>query len=158
MFGPDKCGNDHKLHFIFRHVNPLNASIEEKHCKKPKQRIDEYFTDKKPHLYQLIVRPDNTFTVSVDHKVLNEGSLLTDFDPAVNPPKEINDPTDFKPQNWDEREKIQDPSATKPEDWDENEPQQIPDITATRPDGWLDDEEQLIPDRTAEKPADWSVE
>jgi calnexin len=35
MFGPDKCGNDIKLHFIFRHVNPLNGSIEEKHAKKP---------------------------------------------------------------------------------------------------------------------------
>lgn len=36
MFGPDKCGNDHKLHFIFRHRNPKNGSFEEKHCKKPK--------------------------------------------------------------------------------------------------------------------------
>lgn len=36
MFGPDKCGNDIKLHFIFRHINPLNGSIEEKHCRKPK--------------------------------------------------------------------------------------------------------------------------
>lgn len=33
MFGPDKCGNDYKLHFIFRHVNPLNGEIEEKHAK-----------------------------------------------------------------------------------------------------------------------------
>ena len=24
MFGPDKCGSDSKLHFIFRHTNPLN--------------------------------------------------------------------------------------------------------------------------------------
>ena len=34
MFGPDKCGSDAKLHFIFRHVNPKNKTIEEKHCKK----------------------------------------------------------------------------------------------------------------------------
>ena len=34
MFGPDKCGSDSKLHFIFRHVNPKNGSIEEKHVKK----------------------------------------------------------------------------------------------------------------------------
>lgn len=33
MFGPDKCGNDFKLHFIFRHVNPLTGEIEEKHAK-----------------------------------------------------------------------------------------------------------------------------
>lgn len=36
MFGPDKCGNDIKLHFIFRHVNPINGSVSEKHCRKPK--------------------------------------------------------------------------------------------------------------------------
>jgi hypothetical protein len=35
MFGPDKCGNDNKLHFIFRHKNPKNGTIEEKHAKKP---------------------------------------------------------------------------------------------------------------------------
>lgn len=36
MFGPDKCGNDVKLHFIFRHVNPLTGAVEEKHCRKSK--------------------------------------------------------------------------------------------------------------------------
>lgn len=107
MFGPDKCGNDYKLHFIFRHVNPLNGTIEEKHAKKSKERIEEMFNDKKPHLYKLIVRPDNTYSISVDHKIVNEGSLLTDFTPAVNPPKEIDDPNDFKPETWDEREKVE---------------------------------------------------
>jgi len=29
MFGPDKCGNDVKMHFIFRHVNPINGTITE---------------------------------------------------------------------------------------------------------------------------------
>lgn len=38
MFGPDKCGTDHKLHFIFKHKNPKNGSVEEKHCEKPKER------------------------------------------------------------------------------------------------------------------------
>lgn len=36
MFGPDKCGNDIKLHFIFRHKNPRNGTVTEKHCKKSK--------------------------------------------------------------------------------------------------------------------------
>lgn len=105
MFGPDKCGNDHKLHFIFRHKNPKNGTIEEKHCRQPKG-LEQKFTDKKPHLYQLIVKPDNSYTISVDQEVVIEGSLLTDFTPAVNPPKEINDPKDFKPESWDEREKV----------------------------------------------------
>lgn len=158
MFGPDKCGNDIKLHFIFRHVNPINGTISEKHCKKPKERLEEPFKDKEPHLYQLVINPDNTFTVSVDHKVVNEGSLLSDFNPAVNPPREIDDPEDKKPENWDEREKIPDPDAKKPEDWDEDAPPQIPDENSAKPDGWLDHEEEMIPDPNAEKPADWDTD
>ena len=54
MFGPDKCGSDSKFHFIFRHVNPLNQSVEEKHCKKVEGRtraaFEDVFKDKKPHL------------------------------------------------------------------------------------------------------------
>lgn len=94
MFGPDKCGIDHKLHFIFKHKNPLNGSVEEKHCKKPKERLEEYFDDKLPHLYTLVLNPDNTFEIKVDKKVVNSGSLLEDFTPAVNPSAEIDDPDD----------------------------------------------------------------
>ncbi|XP_062707656.1 calnexin isoform X1 [Aedes albopictus] len=158
MFGPDKCGNDIKLHFIFRHVNPINGTITEKHCRKAKDRLDDPFKDKQPHLYQLVVRPDNTYVIRVDHKIINEGSLFTEFTPPVNPPKEIDDPTDFKPENWDEREKIPDPDANKPDDWNEDEPPQIPDPSASKPEGWLDDVEEMIPDPNAEKPADWDVE
>lgn len=123
-----------------------------------RERIEEPFTDKKPHLYQLVVRPDNTYTISVDHKIVNEGSLLTDFQPPVNPPKEIDDPTDSKPENWDEREKIADPTAERPADWDESQPPQMPDPSATKPDGWLDDEEEMISDPSAVKPEDWDNE
>lgn len=94
MFGPDKCGNDHKLHFIFKHRNPVNGTVEEKHCQKPKERLEEIFSDKMPHLYTLVVKPDNTFEVSVDKNVVNSGSLLEDFTPPVNPPAEIDDPSD----------------------------------------------------------------
>jgi hypothetical protein len=58
-----------QLHFIFRHKNPLNGSSEEKHAKKSKDRIEEPFKDKRPHLYTLVVNPDNTYQVLVDHKV-----------------------------------------------------------------------------------------
>ncbi|XP_078324278.1 calnexin-like isoform X2 [Crassostrea virginica] len=158
MFGPDKCGLDNKLHFIFRHKNPKTGEIEEKHAKKPSVALDSYFTDKKTHQYSLVINPDNTFKVSIDGTVVNEGSLLEDFSPPVNPPKEIDDPKDKKPEDWDEKEKIPDPDAEKPEDWDENEPEKIVDTEAVKPDGWLDDEKKLIPDPDAEKPKDWDEE
>ncbi|KAF7991457.1 hypothetical protein HCN44_008769 [Aphidius gifuensis] len=158
MFGPDKCGNDHKLHFIFRHKNPLNGTIEEKHCKKPKDRLEDFFKDKLPHLYTLIVRPDNTFTIKIDNKIINEGSLLDDFQPPVNPPLEIEDPNDKQPEDWDDREKIPDPSKVKPDDWDEDAPAQIVDENDKMPDDWLEDEPINIPNPDSVKPDDWDIE
>ncbi|XP_055592497.1 calnexin-like isoform X2 [Uranotaenia lowii] len=155
MFGPDKCSTAIQMHFIFRHVNPINGTITEKHCRNAKYRLDDPFKDKQPHLYQLVIRPDNTYLIRFDHKIINEGSLFTEFNPPVNPPKEIDDPNDVKPENWDEREKIPDPDAKKPDDWNEDEPPQIPDPNASKPEGWLDDIEEMIPDPNAEKPADW---
>ncbi|CAG9865351.1 unnamed protein product [Phyllotreta striolata] len=158
MFGPDKCGNDHKLHFIFKHRNPLNGSLEEKHCQKPKERIEEYFSDKLPHLYTLVLNPDNTFEMSVDRKLINSGSLLEDFVPPVNPPLEIDDPDQKKPDDWDEREKIPDPEAVKPDFWDDDAPAQIYDESAVIPNGWLETEPSHIPDPDAVKPADWDTD
>lgn len=155
MFGPDKCGNDHKLHFIFKHKNPLTGEYEEKHAKKPTASIDKIFTDKNTHSFSLIINPDNSFKVLVDGDIVNSGSLLEDFEPPVNPPKEIVDPDDRKPEDWDDREKIADPDATKPDDWDENEPEELADESAIKPDGWLDDEPENIPDPDGEKPSDW---
>ena len=79
MFGPDRCGSDSKLHFIFRHVNPKNKTIEEKHCKKldTKERavFEELFKDNRPHLFRLVINPDNSFEISVDYKVTFESAL-----------------------------------------------------------------------------------
>ncbi|XP_011690210.1 PREDICTED: calnexin [Wasmannia auropunctata] len=158
MFGPDKCGNDHKVHFIFRHKNPLNDTITEKHCKKAKDRVEDYFKDKQPHLYTLIVRPDNTYEIKVDNKLLNSGSLLDDFEPPVNPPLEIEDPDDKQPEDWDDREKIPDPMAEKPDDWDEDAPAQIVDEEDVMPVGWLEDEPPMIPNPDSVKPDDWDNE
>jgi len=159
MFGPDKCGSDSKFHFIFRHKNPITGEVEEKHCKKVDGKgrtvLEEMFKDKKPHLLRLLLRPDNTFEVSIDHTLVNHGSLLDSFEPPVNPPAEIDDPEDFKPADWDEREKIPDPEAVKPDDWDEDAPRKIVDEDAEKPDGWLDDENDMIPDPDATRPDDW---
>lgn len=119
-----------QLHFIFRHKNPKTGENEEKHAKKPTGNFQSVFDGKKTHLFTLVVRPDNSFEIFVDQESVNSGNLLEDFTPAVNPPKEIDDPHDKKPEDWDEREKIPDPDAEKPEDWDEDAPAKIPDPNA----------------------------
>ncbi|XP_072477201.1 calmegin isoform X2 [Notamacropus eugenii] len=156
MFGPDKCGEDHKLHLIFRYKHPKTEVFEEKHAKIPNVDLKKFFSDKKTHLYTLVMNPDNTFEVYVDQVVVNQGSLLEDVDPPINPPKEIEDPDDKKPDDWDDRLEIPDNASVKPEDWDESQPAQIEDPDAFKPEGWLDDEPEYIEDPNAEKPPDWS--
>ncbi|NWI14443.1 CLGN protein, partial [Crypturellus soui] len=158
MFGPDKCGEDYKLHFIFRHKNPKTGEYDEKHAKQPGVDIKKFYTDKKTHLYTLVLKPDDTFEMLIDQSVVSKGSLLKDMVPPVNPPKEIDDPNDKKPDDWDERAKIPDPNAVKPDDWDEEEPLKIEDPDAVKPEGWLDDEPKYIPDPNAKKPKDWDEE
>ncbi|XP_078087918.1 calnexin [Mustelus asterias] len=158
MFGPDKCGEDYKLHFIFRHKNPKTGQYEEKHAKRSDVDLKGYYTDKKTHLYSLVLNPDNSFQVLIDQTVVNSGNLLVDMTPPVNPPKEIEDPDDQKPEDWDERPKIADPDAMKPDDWDEDAPAKILDENAAKPEGWLDDEPEYISDPDAEKPEDWDEE
>ncbi|KAF4801448.1 Calmegin [Turdus rufiventris] len=158
MFGPDKCGEDYKLHFIFRHKNPKTGEYDEKHAERPDVDLKKFYLDKKTHLYTLVLKPDDTFEILIDQTVVSKGSLLENMIPPVNPPKEIEDPTDKKPDDWDERPKIPDPNAVKPDDWDEDEPAKIEDPDAVKPEGWLDDEPQYVPDPNAKKPKDWDEE
>ncbi|KAN0064738.1 calnexin [Thecaphora frezii] len=154
MFGPDKCGSTNKVHFIFRHKNPLTGEFEEKHVKYPAYpKIAKTTT-----LYTLVVNPDQTFEIFINGDSKKTGSLLEDFEPSVNPPKEIDDPEDVKPEDWVDTPKIADPDATKPDDWDEDAPFEIPDETATIPEGWLEDEPTSIPDPDAVKPEEWDDE
>ncbi|POI27621.1 hypothetical protein CIB84_008629, partial [Bambusicola thoracicus] len=158
MFGPDKCGEDYKLHFIIRHRNPKTGEYDEKHAKRPDVDLKKFYLDKKTHLYTLVLKPDDTFEMLIDQSVISKGSLLEDMVPPVNPPKEIDDPADKKPDDWDERQKIPDPNAVKPDDWDEDEPSKIEDLDAVKPEGWLDHEPQYVPDPSAKKPKDWDEE
>ena len=129
MFGPDKCGADYKLHFIFRYKNPITGDITERSPTKKAENseLQKKFGDNKSHVYTLRVKTDNSFSVEIDGKVYMSGNLLTDISPALIPEKEIDDASDTIPTDWDERERIRDPAAVKPEDWDENEPQKIVD-------------------------------
>uniref|UniRef100_A0AAY4E7L2 Calnexin n=1 Tax=Denticeps clupeoides TaxID=299321 RepID=A0AAY4E7L2_9TELE len=158
MFGPDKCGSSYKVHFIFRHRNPVTGRLEEKHARQPGTDLKEYFTDRNPHLYTLRLYPDNRFEILIDLLLIRKGSLLEDMDPPVNPPRDILDPDDSKPESWDDRPLIPDPRATKSLDWDEETPRLIPDPSAQKPLGWLVGEEPFIPDPEARPPVDWSEE
>lgn len=40
------------------------------------------------------------YELLVDGEEKKAGSILEDFDPAVNPPEEIDDPKDSKPDDW----------------------------------------------------------
>lgn len=154
MFGPDKCGATNKVHFIFRHKNPKTGEYEEKHLKNPPMaRIVKTTT-----LYTLIVKPDQSFEIKIDGESTRNGTLLEDFSPSVNPPEEIDDPKDTKPEDWVDEARIADPEAKKPEDWDEDAPFEIVDEEASKPEDWLEDEPTTIPDPEAEKPEDWDDE
>eukprot|EP00658_Telonema_sp_P-2_P022899 TRINITY_DN19171_c0_g1_i6.p1 TRINITY_DN19171_c0_g1~~TRINITY_DN19171_c0_g1_i6.p1 ORF type:complete len:487 (+),score=170.22 TRINITY_DN19171_c0_g1_i6:195-1655(+) len=154
MFGPDKCGSTNKVHLILKHKNPVTGKLVEHHASKP-ARVK---TDKLPHLYTLVVRPDNTFSVLVDQVEEATGSLTTDFEPPFTPLKEIPDPDEKKPDDWVDEPKIPDPEASKPDDWDEDAPETIPDETAEKPSGWYDDEPLMVPDPSAVRPDDWNDE
>ncbi|EGF83327.1 hypothetical protein BATDEDRAFT_84872 [Batrachochytrium dendrobatidis JAM81] len=154
MFGPDKCGTTNKVHFIFRHKNPLTGELEEKHLSSPPTAK----IDTNTNLYTLIVRPDQTFDLLINNVSASSGSLFENFSPPVNPAAEIDDPSDRKPMDWDDNPKISDPAASKPADWDENAPMEIPDETASEPADWLTNEPLTIPDPTIKKPEDWDDE
>ncbi|KAI0323071.1 Calreticulin family-domain-containing protein [Amylostereum chailletii] len=154
MFGPDLTCPGTKIHFIFRHKNPLTGEYEEKHLSLPPKPSIEKTTN----LYTLIINPDNTYDVLFNGESHNSGNALEDFTPAVNPAKEIDDPEDSKPEDWVDAKRIADPEAVKPEDWDEDAPYEIPDEDAEKPEGWLDDELETIPDPDAEKPEEWDDE
>ncbi|KAG0251772.1 hypothetical protein BG011_007379 [Mortierella polycephala] len=154
MFGPDKCGSTNKVHFIFRHKNPITGAYEEKHLQTaPMAKVGPL-----SNLYTLIVKPDQTFEIKINGEVASSGSLLENFEPPVNPPKEIDDPKDSKPADWVEIAKIPDPDASKPDDWDEDAPARIVDVKATKPSSWMENEPAEVPDPEAVKPDDWDDE
>jgi len=154
MFGPDKCGTTDKVHFIMRHKSPVTGEYEEKHLVTPPIPNT---SDKLTHLYTAIVGADNSVKILVDNEEKKSVSLLstTDFAPAINPPTEIDDPEDKKPEAWVDEAKIDDPAASKPDEWDEDAPRMIDDPDAEKPDAWVDDAPLKVPDPASEKPGDW---
>jgi calnexin len=155
MFGPDKCGNNNKVHFIVQYQNPLNKTWAEHHY----NTTVNIKTDKvNTHLYTLQIKQNNDFEIYIDKRLAKKGNMLTHMRPPINPSPTIDDPDDVKPADWVEDAKIEDPNAVKPADWDDNAPKMIPNEKAVKPKGWLDDTPEKIPDPNAVKPEDWDDE
>merc|ERR1712178_534797 len=54
------------------------------------------------HVYRMTLKPDNTVRVDIDEEKIYEGSLKEDWEMLK--PKEISDPDDKKPDDWDDEE------------------------------------------------------
>jgi calreticulin len=128
MFGPDQCGSTNRIHVILNYKG-------KNHLKKD----DIYFSpsDRRSHLLTLVIRPDNSYTVSVDMEEKHAGNLKDDFD--FLPPKQIKDPEQSKPTDWIDDPMMDDPEDEKPEDWDA--PERIVDPEATMPEDWDEEED-----------------
>mmetsp|Transcript_9417 Transcript_9417/g.11721 ORF Transcript_9417/g.11721 Transcript_9417/m.11721 type:complete len:397 (-) Transcript_9417:610-1800(-) len=131
MFGPDLCGYDvSRIHLIFNYKGDnllKNSDIKLEYGDK-----DEF-----THLYTLVVKPDNTYTVYFDLEEKASGSLPEEWD---FPAKTIDDPDDKKPEDWVDEEMIADPDDVKPEGWDDI-PEMIPDPDAEKPEDWDDEDD-----------------
>ena len=52
-----------------------------------------------------VIRSDGIYHIIVDQKPFLKGNILDDLTPPILPPKQIDDPEDKMPEDWDEREK-----------------------------------------------------
>ncbi|KAB5512369.1 hypothetical protein DKX38_029397 [Salix brachista] len=131
MFGPDICGSQtKKLHVILSYQGqnyPIKKDLE---CE----------TDKLTHFYTFILRPDASYSILIDGRERDSGSMYTDWD--ILPPRKIRAVKAKKPADWDDREYIDDPDDVKPEGYD-SIPKEIPDPKAKQPDDWDEDESGL---------------
>ena len=80
MFGPDICGTQiKKIHAILSYQGQNYPIKKDLQCE----------TDKLTHFYTLILRPDASYSILVDNRERESGSLYTDWD--ILPPRKIKD-------------------------------------------------------------------
>ena len=81
MFGPDICGtNTKKIHAIIAYKGQNYPIRKELECE----------TDQLTHFYTFIIRPDASYSILVDNRERESGSLYTDWD--ILPPRKIKQP------------------------------------------------------------------
>lgn len=80
MFGPDICGSQtKKLHVILSYQGQNYPIKKDLQCE----------TDKLTHFYTFILRPDASYSILVDNRERDFGSMYTDWD--ILPPRKIKD-------------------------------------------------------------------
>lgn len=80
MFGPDICGDQtKKLHLILSYQGQNYPIKKDLKCE----------TDKLTHFYTFILRPDASYSLLVDNREREFGSMYTDWD--ILPPRKIKD-------------------------------------------------------------------
>lgn len=128
MFGPDICGYTKRTHVIFHNKDQNHLIKNDVRCE----------SDQLTHVYTLIVKPDRTFEVLIDGKSERAGSIVDEFD--ILPPKQIQDPSVSKPDDWVDEKMMDDPNDVKPEGYDDI-PKEIADPEASKPDDWDDEDD-----------------
>merc|ERR1719247_2541554 len=126
MFGPDICGMTKRTHLIFNYKD--NNLLKDKDLRTE--------SDELTHVYTLVVKPDNTFAVSIDGEKVDSGTLEDGWKFLES--KEIDDPEDKKPADWVDEAEIDDPEDKKPDGHDDI-PAKISDPKAKKPDDWDDE-------------------
>lgn len=128
MFGPDICGYSTKrIHAIFNHEGENLLTTKTTNCE----------TDEYTHVYTLIVKPDNTYTILIDNEEKSTGSMYDDWEFEL--PKEIKDPAESKPKDWVDDAEMDDPEDSKPDDWDQ--PETVVDPDAEMPEDWDEEDD-----------------
>lgn len=80
MFGPDLCGTQtKKLHVILSYQGQNYPIKKDLQCE----------TDKLTHFYTFILKPDASYSILVDNRERESGSMYTDWD--ILPPQKIKD-------------------------------------------------------------------
>ena len=114
MFGPDKCGAKSAVQFIYHHQHPIRNKFLEKVATKTPKVPEDLLT----HLYTLIVRRNNTYSMLIDNVEKSSGSLYFDVEPRLLEPREF---TEEKPSDYNNKDEwIVDKNDKKPEDWNDN--------------------------------------
>jgi calreticulin len=126
MFGPDICGSTRRTHVILNNKGKNHLITNDVTTE----------TDIYTHVYTLIIKPDNTFTVLIDNKEVRSGSIEEEF--TILEPKQIPDPAISKPEDWVDETQIDDPEDVKPEGYDAIQAE-IDDPEAAKPADWDDE-------------------